>query len=67
MRNTVEFRHKKMEYISGVHPMAKKANLVDNQKVRLGDTRSSLSRNLISSADVDYVDNVISQFSRVIG
>lgn len=56
-----------MEYISGVHPMAKKANLVDNQKVRLGDTRSSLSRNLISSADVDYVDNVISQFSRVIG
>lgn len=47
--------------------MAKKANLVDNQKVRLSDTRSPLSWNLISSADVDYVDNVISQLSGVIG
>jgi len=44
-----------------------RTHLVDDQKVRLGDTWSAFSRNLVTARDVDNVDNVVCQFSRIVG
>lgn len=42
-------------------------DLVDNQQVRAGDTRSALSGHLVTSSDIDNVDDEIGQLTRVVG
>ena len=44
----------------------RKINLVHNQKIRPGDTGSTLSRHLVSASYIDNVDDEIRQLTRVV-
>lgn len=41
-------------------------HLVDDQKIRLRDPRSSLPRNLVTTTNINHIDDIIRQFPRVI-
>lgn len=45
----------------------RRTHLVDDQEVRLRDTRSTFTRDLITARDVDHVDDIIGEFSRIVG
>lgn len=42
-------------------------HLVDDQEVRLGDTRAALPGNLVTARNVNHVDDVVGELSRVVG
>src|SRR5215813_12370150 len=47
--------------------MGREIGLVDDQEIRLGDSRAALARNLVSSGHVDDVDGEVRQLAAVLG
>jgi hypothetical protein len=43
-----------------------RTHLVDDQEIRLRDPWSSLPRNLVTTTNINHIDDIIRQFPRVI-